>query len=109
MGRAKHGPLRARFENGIKDYRLGGHPVWESFRICYQMAKKPFIIGGFFVGAGYLWAFVRRSEKPMTAEMVKFRRREQMQRLRSLVVKGLSDVFSRSSEQKGTLDGERAV
>ena len=46
LGAAQYGLLATRFKQGVKDYSLGSHPVWELFRTFYQMTKKPFIIGG---------------------------------------------------------------
>ena len=92
IGTAQHSILRARFRVGVKDYALGGHPVWEFFRMLYQMTKRPFIVGGLTLGFGYLWALARRTERPIPRELVLFRRREQMQRLRRL----LPGVLSRS-------------
>ena len=34
------------FALGQKDYRLGFHPVWEVFRLLYQMTRRPYVIGG---------------------------------------------------------------
>jgi len=82
MGRAQHGKLAARFRTGALDYALGGHPVWEFFRTLYQMTKSPLLTGGLALGAGYLWGLVRRAERPVSPELVAFRRREQMRRLR---------------------------
>jgi glycosyltransferase involved in cell wall biosynthesis len=81
MGRAHDGALSARFKIGVKDYRFGTHPIWELSRTVYQMTKRPLVIGGLAVACGYLWALVRRVERPVSREMVAFRRREQMQRL----------------------------
>ena len=83
-GTAEHGLLKARFRIGALDYALGTHPIWEVFRTAYQMSKRPFLIGGLLLGAGYLWALVRRVERPMSPELIKFRRREQMKRLKDL-------------------------
>jgi poly-beta-1,6-N-acetyl-D-glucosamine synthase len=66
----------------LKDYAIGNHPVWEMFRTAYQMTKKPVIIGGVALGAGYLWACVRRTERPVSGELMRFHRREQISRLR---------------------------
>jgi glycosyltransferase involved in cell wall biosynthesis len=78
---AEHSALMARFRDGAKDYALGGHPVWELFRTAYQMTKVPFVAGGLMLLAGYVWEMVRRVERPVSAELVEFRRREQMRRL----------------------------
>src|SRR2546421_10926209 len=65
-GTAEHGLLKARFRIGALDYALGTHPIWEVFRTAYQMSKRPFLIGGLLLGAGYLWALLRRVERPMS-------------------------------------------
>jgi glycosyltransferase involved in cell wall biosynthesis len=85
IGTAERGTLMARFRTGAQDYALGGHPLWELFRTVYQMTKRPFVAGGLVLGAGYVWAMVRREEKPISREMVAFRRREQMRRLRQFL------------------------
>lgn len=81
MGAAKHGPLKMKFQVGRLDYALGGSPLWEIFRFAYQMTKSPFIIGGFMILTGYFWSAIRREKRPVSDELVRFRRREQMQRL----------------------------
>src|ERR1035437_2284507 len=93
MGTAQHGLLATRFRSGIKDYVYGGHPVWEFFRTGYQMSKRPFVVGGLLLGAGYSWALLRGIERPISSEMVAFRRREQMQRLRGLITGALSRII----------------
>ena len=93
MGTAQSGSLSARFKTGVKDYAFGGHPFWESIRAVYQMTKRPYIVGGLMLGAGYFWALVRRAERPISPEMVEFRRREQMQRLGRFTKGGLSKIL----------------
>jgi len=85
IGSAERGVLMARFKVGALDYALGGHPVWELFRTAYQMSRPPFVVGGLMVLAGYVWAMARRAERPVSRELVEFRRREQMQRLRKFL------------------------
>jgi hypothetical protein len=45
QGSASHGALKSKFRVGALDYALGGHPVWELFRVAYQMTKRPLIAG----------------------------------------------------------------
>jgi len=85
VGAALGGVLGERFRQGIKDYTFGGHPVWELFRLVYQMARRPILLGGLALGAGYFSAAVRRVERPISSEMVAFRKREQMERLMTLL------------------------
>ncbi len=95
MGTAERGTFKARFKTGSLDYALGGHPIWELFRTCYQMSKRPVLIGGLTLLAGYLWAFATRAERPISPELVKFRRSEQMHRLRNFLLR-------KNSSQKST-------
>ena len=81
IGSAKHGAVMARFRDGILDYTLGGHPVWEAFRAAYQMTRRPYVVGGLALGAGYVIGSTRGIERPVSPELIKFHRQEQMQRL----------------------------
>jgi biofilm PGA synthesis N-glycosyltransferase PgaC len=90
MGTAQQGILKARFKDGAKDYSVGSHPVWELFRAVYQMTRKPFFIGGLLLLSGYIWSLVRRVERPVSPELVKFHRGEQMRRLREFFFRGPS-------------------
>ena len=74
----------ARFKSGAVDYLLGGHPVWQLFRAAYQMTKPPYVVGGLALLAGYVSAGARRMDRPVPRELVQFRRREQMHRLKNL-------------------------
>ena len=85
MGSAKHGPVGYKFNIGRLDYALGSHPLWEVFRAVYQLGKKPYVVGGIMIGAGYLAAALKRIERPISSDLVRFRRREQMARLKRLL------------------------
>ena len=86
IGSAQHGRLKASFRVGVLDYALGAHPLWEVFRAVYQATRRPRLVGGFVLLAGYLSAAARRLERPVSAELVAFRRREQMSRLRRFLL-----------------------
>ena len=107
MGTAEHGKLHASFRIGIKDYAFGGHPLWEMFRVIYHMKGRP--LGGLFLGAGYVWAAVRRVERPIPREIVAFRRREQMQRLSRMVRGGVSKVFGARLQQADSASVENPL
>jgi len=83
QGSAKYNSVMIRFKDGEKDYVLGGHPLWEIFRWVYQMSRPPFVIGGCALLAGYVSSFVRRKPKSVSPELQRFRRHEQMQRLKA--------------------------
>lgn len=85
MGTAQQSLLRSRFKNGAKDYAIGNHPLWELFRTAYQTIKRPYLVGGLAVLAGYTGAAMRKVERPVSPELVRFYRREQMRRLGRLL------------------------
>jgi glycosyltransferase involved in cell wall biosynthesis len=84
MGTAQRSALVARFMLGAKDYRLGGHPVWEIFRCAYQMTTKPYVLGGLILLAGYVWASIFGRQRSIPADVIEFHRAEQMHRLKAL-------------------------
>lgn len=82
MGTAQQGLLMARFKNGRQDYLVGNHPLWQFSRMLYQMTKRPVVLGGIMLMSGYLWSMAKRVKRPVSPELIKFQRREQMQRLK---------------------------
>ncbi len=69
LGTAERGPLASSFSYGEKDYYMGGHPIWEIFRVAYRMTKKPYLISGGALGLGYIWAFVSRTPRPVSGRI----------------------------------------
>ncbi len=89
-GTAERSLLSAFFFYGQVDYFLGGHPVWELFRVAYRAAKQPYILGGLAVGLGYCWAFLRRTPRPVSRELMAFHRKEQMVKLKAILTSFLT-------------------
>jgi biofilm PGA synthesis N-glycosyltransferase PgaC len=102
LGTAERSAFAAAFSYGEKDYYLGGHPVWELFRVTYRMVKPPYIVQGFALGLGYGWAAVRRAKRPISKELMAFHRREQMRKLRAILKSAITfkpiDKFKLLSE-----------
>jgi glycosyltransferase involved in cell wall biosynthesis len=84
LGTAGRSGMAASFSYGEKDYYLGGSPVWQLFRVAYRMTKQPVLIEGLALFAGYAWAALRRVKRPVTPELMRFHRREQMKKLRAI-------------------------
>src|SRR5262249_39960795 len=89
LGSAQHGAVGTKFRDGVLDYLLGGHPLWELFRTGSQPTGRPRVIGGLTLLAGYSSAMVRRLERPVSQELVAFRRKEQMHRLRTFLSRAI--------------------
>jgi hypothetical protein len=86
LGTAERSRLASAFSYGEKDYYLGGGLVWECFRVAFQMVtNKPYVLKGLFIGIGYLWAFIHRARRPVSAELIRFHRREQREKLKTIL------------------------
>jgi hypothetical protein len=85
LGTSERSVLSSLLSYGEKDYYLGGHPVWELFRVTYRATKQPFIIGGLALGLGYCWAFLRRTPRSVSQELMAFHRKEQMAKLKAIL------------------------
>jgi glycosyltransferase involved in cell wall biosynthesis len=100
------------FRYGQKDYSLGNHPLWQISRSLYQMTKKPFLVKGSLVLLGYLWSALKRSERPISGELIAFSRGEQMNRLRRTFQKqghrqGFQSICKVTRQTKLSHDGEK--
>jgi len=84
LGTAGRSEGAALFSYGEKDYYLGNSPLWQIFRVCYRMTKRPFCVGGLALLSGYLWAALRRTQRPISRELIRFHRREEMKKLRAI-------------------------
>ena len=104
LGTADRGLLGSSYVYGKKDYYLGGSPVWQLFWVVYRMGKRPMIIGGLALLSGYFWAALGRIKKPVSRELMRFHRREQMKKLR-VIMRAVSrgqrvNSFSLAPEQE---------
>jgi cellulose synthase/poly-beta-1,6-N-acetylglucosamine synthase-like glycosyltransferase len=97
MGTASSGRLKAWFMLGRQDYYLGGHPLWQLFRGCLQMVRKPYLLGGLLLLAGYWWAWMAGVKRPISSELMRFHRREQMRRLQHGLLKAIKGVAVREA------------
>jgi glycosyltransferase involved in cell wall biosynthesis len=82
LGTAGRSSWSASFSYGEKDYYLGGSPVWQLFRVAYRATKQP--RDGAALLAGYCWAAARRMRRPVSGELMRFHRWEQMNKLKAI-------------------------
>ena len=78
-------PFLNNMQLGERQYCLGFHPLWQLMRATYQMTKRPFLLAGLGLGAGYFWAMLRRVQRPIGVELVKYQRKDQMRRLKGFL------------------------
>ena len=83
LGTAEKSNWAASFSYGEKDYYLGGSPLWQLFRVVYRSTKQP--LDGAALFSGYVCAAIKRIERPVTSELMRFHRREQMRKLNAIL------------------------
>jgi glycosyltransferase involved in cell wall biosynthesis len=84
LGTAERSAFAASFSYGEKDYYLGNSPVWQLFRVAYRMTKRRVFTDGLALLLGYSWAALRRVKRPVTPELMRFHRQEQMKKLKAI-------------------------
>jgi len=72
-------------------------------RVAYRLFKRPYLAGGTVLLAGYLWGLARRMERPVSKELMKFHRREEMEKLQTILKSAVRlkkiDKFNLTSDE----------
>lgn len=84
MGTAERSQLASMFSYGEKDYYLGGSPVWQLVRCAYRILKRPYVVGGLALLAGYCSAMLRRMPRAVSPELMRFHRADQWAKLTAI-------------------------
>ena len=109
MGTATQNRFLVPLKVGRSDYLLGSHPLWHFFRCIYQSTRRPYGLGGVMRLLGFFWAMLTFCEKQVPADLVKFRRREQMHRLRRFLIRPSNPLSAGSSVPAFSAPGLRAA
>lgn len=75
--------LKRKFYQGITHYQLGYNPLFEIVRQFYRITERP-ILSSLGRIAGFLWAAMRKKEKMLPPDTLKYFRFEQNARLRKI-------------------------
>ena len=75
------GRLRRSYQEGLMDFSLGSHPLFEIAKIARRVWSRPYVLGAFVRFCAFTWAYCRREKRPVSEEVVKYLRREQLGRL----------------------------
>src|SRR5260221_6609678 len=105
-GTAERSVWWAFFAHGEKDYYLGGSPLWQLCRVGYRLTKKPIFKGGVALLFGYCWAAMRRMERPITPELMRFHRRAQSKKLKKILRTPLT--FKKVNKKSICCNGQEA-
>jgi poly-beta-1,6-N-acetyl-D-glucosamine synthase len=77
--------VRHKFRQGRMDYSLGSDPLFEILKCLERLRERPFFIGSIARVVGFSWSFFCRDNRPVSEEFVAFLRREQKQKVLSLL------------------------
>ena len=77
--------LKQRYVDGIKNYLIGYHPLFFIFRFIFKLYQKPVIIGSIATFIGYFGAALRKVERPVSKELIKYLRTEQINRMKNFI------------------------
>ncbi len=77
--------LRHKFRQGRMDHSFGSDPVFEVLKCLERLPEKPFLAGGAARLMGFVWSYVCREKRPVSDEFIAFLRREQKQKVLSLL------------------------
>jgi len=77
----------AKFKEGILAHSMGYHPFFQIFKSFHRLKDRPYIISGILLFTGYIWAIISGNKRKVSKEFIKFIRKEQLNRMKGLVVK----------------------
>ena len=84
---AARGKLKESFRDGKLYYSLGSHPLFEIIKSIRRLSTRPFFLYAFTRMCGYIWPYCRRQRRPVSDDFVKYLRKEQISRLKNIIMK----------------------
>lgn len=76
--------LKTRFRDGIVEYNLGYHPLFQFVKCIKRIFEKPFFIGSTLRFTGFWFASIKKEKKIVSKELIRFIREEQVSRIFNL-------------------------
>lgn len=73
--------LHTRYRQGVSNYLLGYHPLFQMAASLQRIAQYPFVVGSVATLMGYGVSWVRGRRRSLPSEAIRFLRSEQMSRL----------------------------
>lgn len=92
------GVVRRKWQMGVRDHALGYHPLFELVKCLGRLNDAPRVIGAMAWWTGYCTARLQRHPRMVSATVVEYIRREQMDRLRAMIRKGAWRTPATTSE-----------
>lgn len=74
------GFYKSKWNDGLMDYTIGNHPVYQVGKCILRFREKPYVIASAVRMAAYIWAYLKREERGVSKDFVKYYRRMQFRR-----------------------------
>ncbi len=75
-------PLRSAFKNGLQDFYIGYHPLYELFTSLHRIRCTPPVISFLLRLAGFIWGYLHPIDYLVPNDQVLFLRKEQIAQMR---------------------------
>ena len=92
--------LRYWYQQGLMDFSLGSHPLFEMFKLARRLRGKPFLLGALARLAAFASAYCKGQKRMVSTEFVRFLRKEQMERLRQVAWRTSGGSFKRETASR---------
>jgi glycosyltransferase involved in cell wall biosynthesis len=79
------GQVHAKFHVGRMEHMMGDHILYEVARCAGDISKKPIVIGSLLRLLGYSWSALKGNAIQTPADVVKYMRNDQLQRLKNIL------------------------
>jgi biofilm PGA synthesis N-glycosyltransferase PgaC len=84
-GTGRSNEFLVRFRNGVGEYVLGYHPLYELAKSVLRSFEKPYLVGSVLRLCGYWWAFLSRQKQTLSPEFNEYLRKEQIELLKAVL------------------------
>jgi biofilm PGA synthesis N-glycosyltransferase PgaC len=75
------GLLRDRIKHGLACYVSGYHPLFLAASCLYRLVQKPYVVGSFAIGYGFVKGYVNRVPRVNDTRLIGYMRSQQLRRL----------------------------
>jgi poly-beta-1,6-N-acetyl-D-glucosamine synthase len=76
---------RARFREGMQDYFMGYHLLFEAAKCLSRVGEAPYVVGSFLRLCGYLWPWIKGEGQTVPPDFIDYLRRHQLRRMNPLM------------------------
>lgn len=72
---------KSKWNDGLMDYTIGNHPVYQLGKCVLRFREKPYVIASAVRLAAYIWACLKREERGVSKDFIKYYRKMQFRRI----------------------------